>query len=179
MPGRVILLAFLIGAAGAAKPLAELPASLDYSSWKPLTAGPQVIGGPPSWLCASLTEERLRDLRASAMQTHGSTHVGYIRVYANDLAFSALERGDKTFPVGAGFAKEKSETHGGPVDGVAFMIKRPKAERPDSGGWEFDYYPKIAGASYSACIECHRTGNTEDYVYARRTDAPAWIRADP
>jgi hypothetical protein len=69
--------------------------------------------------------------------------------------------------VGTILAKEKLLARGGIPQAVAFMIKRPPGTLPDSGDWEFRYYPQVRDANYSSCVACHKSGTLRDYVFTR------------
>jgi hypothetical protein len=90
-------------------------------------------------------------------------------VYANPAAVaSLLDPASKAFSPGAVLVKEKlGDPSDASAEGVAFMIKHSAGRFSESGGWEFQYYPRSSEASYAACIECHRTGAPADYVFGR------------
>jgi hypothetical protein len=132
-----------------------------FRSWVKLTAEPQMVPYQLSILCAA-QPPTLKNWERHGLHTNRS-----IMVYANPMASAALRDWTTTaFPVGATIAKEK--LRGSAADGVAFMVKHPSADFPESGGWEFLYYPASAAKpSYESCISCHRTGGSKDYVFGR------------
>jgi hypothetical protein len=90
-----------------------------------------------------------------------------MRVYANPLAASAFAEAGP-FPIGSIVAKEKRASADNPEPyAVAFMIKRAESERPESGGWEFRFFPERPAGSLQGCVECHRAGGTKDFVFTR------------
>jgi hypothetical protein len=166
---RIFMFVVALAAASGAQSangIGELPPDLaTYRTWKTLTRSPQMVPGSLGLLCRNLSPEELE----AARRDTGPHFKLWAHTYANPAAFATLETaGVKTFPAGAILAKAKftdpMAAHG---DGVAFMTKHSKGEFAESDGWEFQYYPRGAGASYAHCIECHRTGNSRDYVFSR------------
>ena len=95
----------------------------------------------------------------------------FIRVYGNQAATQAASAHERrSFPIGAVIAKEKfSSSPHGPAEGVAFMLKRETAQFPETGGWEFVYYPASGEArhTHEACAVCHRAAASTDYVFGQ------------
>ena len=154
--GIVVLLGALsLAAAGTSLPRG-LPASLTgYRAWQ---AGDiHAVSTPLSILCAALPEKELARRREEARRAHGPHAERYLRVFANPTAARAA-RGNGTagsFPQGSILAKEKLlDPYAKRAEGVAFMIKRAPGTLPESGDWEFRYYPQPREASYSGCVEC-------------------------
>ncbi len=147
-------------------PVSKLPALLEaYRGW--WSGEVHAVSIPLSMLCAALPEKELARRRAEAQRAHGPHAEHYLRVYANPAARST-DRDAKAFAVGSIIAKEKLSSSQAPkADGVAFMIKHPAGTFPSSGDWEFRYYPESQGSSYAGCIECHRAGASQDFVFSR------------
>ena len=151
----VILAAAMSGNMGIPQPLAA------YRSWSELTAGPQPMPYDLSVRCLAITDAE----RKKILQSHGPHANVWASVFANEMAWTALQA--KTdFAPGSIIVKEKAKERFGAPDGVAFMIKHGKGEFAKSGGWEFRYYPAPAvGVSYQGCVDCHSRGAKRDYVF--------------
>lgn len=165
--GAVLTVALAFTALGAGASATDSDEDLDaYRSWKALTPVATSVPYELAIQCAPVTDEQL----LKAQKSHGPHTGRWIRVYANQVAATALQDSRSgVFPVGAAIAKEKlrapDDRH---TDGVAFMIKRPKGQFVESDGWEFLYRPVgPEKPSYNGCIACHRAGATRDYVFGR------------
>lgn len=145
-----------------------LPGELaPYRSWKPQIKGPYEVPWE-SWIrCTSPTDADQETVRES----HGPHATKQIQVYANQAAERVLKGGkSKVFPIGSIIAKEKLllQEHGPEFSGIAFMIKRSSEKFPETGGWEFQYFPSNESEQQqiqSTCGGCHKTAPT-DYVFA-------------
>jgi len=147
---------------------ANLPPTLaDYRSWHSLSAEPTLVPASLLTLCTPVSNSH----RAAAAGTHGPHGDRYVRVYVNPVARRVLSDAEtRPFPPGAVIAKEKVRRPGDRrAAEVAVMIKREPGQFTESDGWEFRYYPSRTGAGYTACVECHRTGASRDYVFSRNT----------
>jgi hypothetical protein len=146
-----------------------LPAHLTgYRAWR--AGDVHAVSIPLSILCVALPEKELARRREEALRAHGPHAERYLRVFANPVAAKAAREtiATREFPQGSILAKEKLlDPYATKAEGVAFMIKRAPGTFPKSNDWEFRYYPEPRGASYSGCIECHRTGASKDYVFSR------------
>jgi hypothetical protein len=153
-----------VGALGSGGDLGTLPDSLaDYRSWRPVFDQPQLVPLALAIQCATVTGQQIQGARES----HGPHALRWLMVYANPPALAGLKGTvPRQFAPGAVIAKEKRlEPGDSHPEGVAFMVKHPPSERPESDGWEFLYYP--AGpptATVSRCISCHQAGEHRDYV---------------
>lgn len=168
MLSRAALALLLVGS-GSDSASVLLPAPLaSYRSWHPLEASARAVSLPLSMLCISLPKEQIEGARAEAQKAYGPHAERFVRVYANPVALAAIRSGATEFPVGAVVAKEKLlQPDAAHVDGIAFMIKHSSGSFVTSGGWEFAYYPQPRNATFGACVDCHRTGNSVDYVFTR------------
>lgn len=165
----VSLLLFLVVAPGnAVQKILPLPAELSaYRSWKPLIKTPFEV---PYELWIQCVAPSQQDLE-SARTAHGPHSQRVIQVYANRDAERAVKNKNTTaFPPGSILAKEKlTKTTGGDNEfaGVAFMIKRSGGQFPETGGWEFLYFPGGGDSKtlQQSCGGCHKTA-ARDYVFA-------------
>ena len=92
-------------------------------------------------------------------------------VFANDIAFKSIGSGSNTFPEGSILVREKLAKVGDAEPQIlAVMIKHKSGFNPDAGDWEF----LLASGSLKkiklrqktgACLDCHYTQATSDYVY--------------
>ena len=170
---RRVLLPFLVlgvvlvggcAASPVASTVMNIPSALaGYRAWQ-VVSGPTVVS-PWAWqLCAAPPP----GWDARVRETYGPHAERYIRVYANDLAASALVAGARPFPAGAMIAKEKFLVSDAPEpSGVGFMVKKDDKELPNSSGWAFSYYPSRTadgGVTQQSCAACHRTAAKADYV---------------
>jgi len=167
--GGAVLAIALALAASQSGAVASGPEAIDeYRSWKAITPHQEGVPFDLSVRCVPATKAEFKE----ASKRHGPHTDRWIMVYANPLAAAALQDKEaKVFPVGSMIAKEKrGPLWGKPAEAeeVAFMIKRPKGQFVESGGWEFSFKPRPRrGATYDHCISCHRTGGSKDYVFGR------------
>jgi cytochrome c553 len=153
-------------------PTLDLPPELAaYRSWRTVHHDPQPVP-LELWLRCSLVPEDL----VRAEKATGPHFYRYSHTYLNPTALETLSgEGTRAFSAGAIVAKAKfTDAAASRVEGVAFMIKHSAGEFTASGGWEFRYYPTQASSGVTHCIECHREGNSRDYIFARlpRADSP-------
>ena len=146
----------------------RLPAELEkYREWTQLLKSPYQVP-MELWLrCMAPTPVDW----ARARQKYGPHTERYIRVYGNQAAAQAVSAREKRpFPQGAVVAKEKlARSPDGRAEGVAFMLKREASQFPETGGWEFVYYPASGEArrTHEACASCHRAAASTDYVFGQ------------
>ncbi len=166
----MVVLAWLCLGAMSTSPI-ELPASLSgYRTWRSLTPDAIQVPPPLAALCRPLSKSEFEKAHAAASKPYGPhSSWPYVRTYANPIAIRGLTDPEGgTFPPGSILAKEKlPRAKDCPAQAIAFMIKHAVGEFPESGGWEFQYHPTSAGATYATCIECHRGGTSRDYVFGR------------
>jgi hypothetical protein len=146
----------------------KLPAEFaTYRRWAQVLKEPYQVPLELWVRCMAPTEEDW----ATARKKYGPHTARYIRVYANPSAVAALTKHDRSaLPVGAVIAKEKlSGLPHGDSEGVAFMAKRGKDKFPDTGGWEFLYFPSSGDArrTHESCASCHRSAASTDFVFGR------------
>jgi len=162
----------LMASATAPKAEMSIPSALaDYASWTELTPGPRLMPYELATLCMPAVARP-----GDARKSHGPHANLWASVYANPAALATLKtKNSADFPTGSIIAKEKRrqrEDH--TPEGVAFMIKHPKGEFTDSGGWEFVYFPSPGNRSgYARCISCHRSGASKDYVFSTLSESAA------
>ena len=142
-----------------------------YRSFKRLTKQPHFVAPLTAVLCiAPAPAIAEREKRAT-----GPHYRTFIHVYVNGLADETITGGRATFPPGAVIVKEKLIADGsvartgGPVSGVAGMIKRAPGFDPKNGDWEYFYSDKIAELSTGRlqnCGECHSNAKSTDYVFS-------------
>lgn len=159
-PHRSLLVGLAIAALPvSASPPLGLPADLAaYRSWHSLLEEPQPIAFELSQLCVAAG----RVDPGAGTKPKGPHTQRYIRVYARDPADPAEQR----FPPGSVIAKEKLLAVGDrEPDGVAFMVRHAQPEFPESGGWEFLYFPASGDRSKTqeACASCHKAAG--DFVF--------------
>jgi hypothetical protein len=145
---------------------ADLRADLaGYRQWTQLLKVPYQVPLELWMRCVAATPP---DWKA-ARENYGPHTERFIRVYGNPTALASLPASAKApFRLGTVIAKEKlSKTPHGPADGVAFMVKRETSAFPESGGWEFLYYPSSGDGrtTHQACASCHRRARSRDYVF--------------
>jgi len=142
----------------------DLPDDLArYREWSELVKVPHEVPLELSILCVMPKREDWDE----AARRHGPHTRKFIRVYGNAAAVEALTA-HRQPPVGSVIAKEKfSGVPQGAPDGVAFMVKRNREAFPESGGWEFLYFPapEEPTVGQHACAPCHRTAKATDYVF--------------
>ena len=144
----------------------DLPAALrSYAAWPQLLKLPYQV---PLELWVRCMAPTAADWER-ARRTYGPHAERYIRVYGNEAAVAATAGGKvTTFPVGAVLAKEKRlGSPDGSVQGVAFMTKRETAAFPNTGGWEFSYFPGSGEPrrTHESCAACHRSATATDFVF--------------
>jgi Cytochrome P460 len=113
----------------------------------------------------------LSNLFSSTIHTSSEVRSACRRVYGNPTAIKSMSPSvEQGFRVGTIIAKEKlaESPHASP-DGVAFMVKRPQSDFPDTGGWQFLYFPASGDDrnAQHACASCHRAASSKDYVFGR------------
>jgi len=145
-----------------------LPAELaGYREWTQLLKSPYQV---PMELWVRCMAPTPADW-AAARRKFGPHTERYIRVYANQPAVAAVSGGERRpFPPGAVIAKEKlARSPHGPAEGVAFMLKRKEPQFPETGGWEFLYFPASGEArrTHEACASCHRATASTEYVFGQ------------
>jgi hypothetical protein len=146
----------------------ELPADLaDYKRWTQLLKVPYAV---PLELWIRCMAPTPADWEA-ARKKYGPHTKRFIRVYGNSTALEAVSKAARpALPVGSVLVKEKLPTspHASP-DGLAFMVKHPVSDFPETGGWQFLYFPSSAGRQQTqeACASCHRTASANDYVFGQ------------
>lgn len=163
----IVLSAGLCLQGQAVQRILSLPGELaPYRSWKPQIKGPYEVPWE-SWIrCTSPTDAD----KETARESHGPHSAKQIQVYANQAAERVFKGKSKMFPIGSIIAKEKLllQYHGPEFSGIAFMIKRSPEKFPETGGWEFQYFPSSESEQQqiqSTCSGCHKTAPT-DYVFA-------------
>ena len=159
MRSVVLGFAILLLGASSSKPM-ELPEIIKiYSSWTQITPSDYSIPGHLSRLC-------VLPAHPGEIVEDDGTNVP-VRVYANDLALTAL-RTRNPFPIGSVFVKEKHQITSeketfdfGSIFAdnlnVGIMIKSTE-------GWQFSYYPSARNAAYRDCAACHKTAK-HDFVF--------------
>jgi cytochrome P460 len=163
-----LVLILAVAPGNAVQKILPLPAELSaYRSWKPLIKTPFEV---PYELWIQCVAPSRQDLE-SARTAHGPHAQRVIQVYANrDAERTAKNKNASPFPAGSILAKEKlTKTTGGDTEfsGVAFMIKRSAGQFPETGGWEFLYFPAGGDSKtlQQSCGGCHKTA-PRDYVFA-------------
>ncbi|HSP07936.1 MAG TPA: cytochrome P460 family protein [Acidobacteriota bacterium] len=154
---------------GTGQRILALPEDLaGYRTWKTLTKAPYEI---PLELWVQCIAPANADSEAT-QKANGSRAQRMIQVYANRDAERALKNEqNKGLPIGSILAKEKILIKDGSrpeFSGVAFMVKRSPDQFPETGGWEFRYFPSNEtdrGQIQQACSGCHKTAR-RDYVFA-------------
>jgi Cytochrome P460 len=148
-------------------PTFTLPADLaKYREWTSLLQHPH---GVPMELwdrCMAPSPEEW----GAARRKFGPHTQLLIMVDANPTASASIAAGSKrAFPVGSIIAKEKLAHSPETVEGVAFMVKQQRSAFPETGGWEFRYFPSPpdARATHEACASCHRAVSTKDYEFGQ------------
>lgn len=104
-----------------------------------------------------------------ARKKYGPHTQKFIRVYGNQLASDAF-KSKRELPVGSIIAKEKfSGIPQGKSDGVAFMVKHALGQFPESGGWEFLYFPAPLPhpGAQNECAACHQAAKSTDFVFGK------------
>ena len=150
------------------RPALDLPPPLaGYRAWP--AGAIHAVSAQLSLLCVALPEKELERRREEARRAHGPHAERHVRVFANPTAFAAArDSGAQAFPAGSIIAKEKlGDPQATKAEAVAFMIKHASGTFPESGDWEFRYFPETRGASTTGCVECHRAGASRDYVFGR------------
>lgn len=137
-----------------------------YRSWKPLMNAPQEVP-MESWMKCVAPGQADWD---EARKAHGPHTQRMIQVYGNTAAHKSLKNAkSKGFSAGSVLAKEKmtEDSNHTVFSGVAFMVKRSAEQYPDSGGWEFRYFPSNDDErkqTQLACAGCHKTA-ARDFVF--------------
>jgi hypothetical protein len=162
------LAAVVLGAPSASSSKGDLGVRADlagYRQWTQLLKVPYQVPLELWMRCLAVTPA---DWKA-ARQKYGPHTERFIRVYGNAAALQSVSTSPRTpFRVGSVIAKEKlSQTPHGQAEGIAFMVKREASAFPESGGWEFLYYPSSGNLSNTqqACASCHRRASSSDYVF--------------
>lgn len=159
---------FLLASSVGAARIVSLPAEFaNYRSWKTQTKTPYMVPYDLAMRCMAPKESEWE----AARQEHGPHTKQFIQIYLNQAAQKAIKKADKKeFPIGSVLAKEKfAEPSSGPreLSGIAFMIKRSKTEFPETGGWEFLYFPSAKDERteiHNACAGCHKTA-AHDFIF--------------
>jgi hypothetical protein len=140
------------------------PALAGYREWTQLINVPYEVPLELWVRCVAPTPKDWETARAK----YGPHTERFIQVYGNAASSRSLAENKRPFPIGTVIAKEKLSgfPHGSP-DGVAFMVKREAARFPDSGGWEFLYFPSDGEprATHKACASCHKAARSRDYLF--------------
>lgn len=142
-----------------------LPVDLaGYRSWTALTPEPERVPWQLAFMCRSPSPEMV----AEARKSHGPHTDRWVKVYANPKALRTLrETLAGPYPAGSILAKEKLRHPGDEhPEGTAFMVKRPEGAFPESGGWEFLFFPHGKTPRYDGCVACHRSPGARDYVFS-------------
>lgn len=149
----------------------NLPADIaKYKEWRTLLQSPAPVPLELWIRCIAPTPTDWNQAR----EKYGPHAEHYIQVYANQIATETFPQGKAAlFLTGAVIAKEKlMGSPEGTVAGVAFMIKRSAPQFASTGGWEFAYYPRTGdAASIQACVTCHRSAASKDYVFGKYPSA--------
>jgi hypothetical protein len=137
-----------------------------YREWASLQKQPHAV---PRDLWARCSDPRPEEWEAARRKFGPHVRLS-IWVYANPTAAGAFAPGaTRAVPVGSIIAKEKlAGSADDVVEGVAFMIKHPRAAFPDTDGWEFRYFPSRGDdrGIQAACAACHRAA-ARDYVFGQ------------
>lgn len=144
-----------------------LPAEFaSYRAWKPLMNAPQEVPLDLWMKCVAPSQADWDEAR----KAHGPHTQRMIQVFANPAAHKSLKNvKSKGFAEGSVLAKEKmtEDSDHTEFSGVAFMVKRSADQFPDSGGWEFRYFPSNDNEreqTQLACAGCHKTA-ARDFVF--------------
>jgi Cytochrome P460 len=155
-----------MGPNSAAKELKLTEEVRSYRNWPQLLKSPYQV---PIELWIRCMPPTAADW-ATARQKYGPHAERYIRVYGNQATAKAVSDAKAPFPVGAVLAKEKflASPHGVP-EGVAFMLKREQGAYPETGGWEFLYFPDSGDPrrTHQACAACHGSAAATDFVFGK------------
>lgn len=154
----------VVAAMGSALASSSLPQDVaGYRSWPQLLEQPRPVSENLWFLCRppSVVE------RDEARQRAGPHADHLVMVYATAAAAQALATTARSLPPGAILAKAKvSQAGDASPEAVAFMIKHDAGEFPESGGWEFRYYPASGDPreTQEHCAACHQAGKATDFV---------------
>lgn len=145
-----------------------LPAQFaKYREWTQLLESPYQV---PMELWVRCMAPTPADWEA-AQKKYGPHTRRFVRVYGNAAASKAvLSEPRQPFPPDSIVAKEKlSGSPDGAAEGVAFMVKHAPPAFPDTGGWEFLYFPAAADTrrTHADCASCHRAAASSDYVFGQ------------
>lgn len=144
----------------------DLPRELaEYRRWPQLLKVPYQV---PLELYVRCVIPRPEDWNEARKQ-YGPHTETFIRVYGNELATEAFKK-KRELPVGSIIAKEKYQgVPQGSADGVGFMVKTKISDFPESGGWQFLYYPahRNHSSDQSACAPCHQAAKASDHVFGK------------
>lgn len=146
----------------------SLPSELaKYREWSQLLKSPYQVPLELWMRCMAPTPADW----TRAEEKYGPHTKRYIRVYGNQVAAQSLLAAEKlSLAPGAIIAKEKfTESPHGRAEGVAFMVKRDRSLFPETGGWEFMYYPASNDKrrTHESCAGCHRAAASTDYVFGQ------------
>ena len=159
----------------------SLPDELkDYPSWTRLSPPDYSV---PSSLASSCIAPLFDPLVKDHVPNPPTSSTTLVDVYANPIAEKSAFLAT-AFPEGSIIVKNKHaavlQLNGTAESqdksriqfvkkktlGEGVMIKGSKGSSPATGDWQFAYYPSMAGASFSRCVECHKSA-PHDFVFAR------------
>lgn len=140
------------------------PVLARYREWDQLLKEPERV---PLELWIRCVAPPPADWKAARLK-YGPHSERLIQVYRNSPAEESIDGTKGRLPLGTMIAKEKlAEFPRRTAEGVAFMIKRPVSDFPDSDGWEFLFFPSAGDkrATQKACANCHHVARSRDYVF--------------
>jgi hypothetical protein len=141
--------------------MVALPKSLaEYTTWQRLTPDGYSVPPQVSALCISIASVP----PSKSAEAYGPHANVFLRVFANPLAAAALGT-RRAFPEGSILVKEKLVDRASSIpSGHGVMVKRHKGFNPSTADWEFLFYPSERSASFTNCVDCHRSAQ-HDFVF--------------